>query len=321
MRWFVALGAPGPSASLLRSARIRCGARLTRFARTSWTFLEDDADPTRIRAKMRLRLIALAAALLSAPTGLQSQDAADANLALGRQVAARYDSAFSALVTAARQDTAKYRWILELADFKAERIGWGVELNGSLRAVTTVRREAYLVVVPSDDPAYARMGSIMETDPGATLRATRVKADTIAGAWAAIFLAFELSHLRDDILGLLPEDATSAQFAASSRRAYGAEYLAALALGGGATEQFLDSVLTAVGPESLRSLAEGARAILRQSFDRFDAHIATQKALTEREEQRRAGVYAVSLLLRYAETRDVSDLEFAGALRCVGGCK
>ena len=105
---------------------------------------------------MRLFTAVLAGVLLSAPADLQSQDAVDANLALGRQVAARYDSAFSALVVSARQDTAAFGWLLELARLKAERIGWGVELNGSLRAVTTVRREAYFVVVPSDDPAYAR---------------------------------------------------------------------------------------------------------------------------------------------------------------------
>ena len=61
--------------------------------------------------------------------------------------------------------------------------------------------------------------------------------------------------------------------------------------------------------------------MLQQSFSRFDALISTQKALTERETQRRAGVYAVSLLLRYAESRSVSDLDFAAALRCIGGCK
>lgn len=270
---------------------------------------------------MRLYTVVLVGVLVSAPTGLQAQNAADANLALGRQVAARYDSAFSALVIAARQDTAAFGWILELARLKAERVGWGVELNGSLRAVTTVRREAYLVVVPSDDPAYARMGSIMETDADASLRATRVKADTIAGAWAAVFLSFELSHIRDDILGLLPQDATPAQFAASSRRAYSAEYLAARALGGRATEQHLDSVLTTVAPESIKALAEGVRPILRRSFGGFDALLTTQRALTEREEQRRAGVYAVSLLLRYAETRAVSDQDFGAALRCIGGCQ
>lgn len=270
---------------------------------------------------MRLCTAVLAGVLFSAPARLQSQDAVDANLALGRQVAARYDSAFSALVVSARQDTAAFGWLLELARLKAERIGWGVELNGSLRAVTTVRREAYFVVVPSDDPAYARMGSIMETDADASLRATRVKADTIAGAWAAIFLAFELSHMRDDLLGLLPDNATPAHFAASTRRAYSAEYQAVRAFGGRAAEQYLDSVLTAAAPESPKALAEGVRPLLQQSFSRFDALISTQKALTEREEQRRAGVYAVSLLLRYAETRSVSDLDFAAALRCIGGCK
>ena len=265
--------------------------------------------------------LALVSALLLAPAGLLAQDGPDANLALGNRVAARYDSAFASLVSAARRDSTTFGWLLELARLKSERIGWAVENKGQLRAVTTTRRAAYLVVVPADDPAYVRMGSIMETDPDATLRATRVKADTIAGEWAAIFLAFELSHLRDDILGLLPQNAKPAQFAASSRRAYGAEYLAARALGGPAVEQHLDSVLKAVAPASARSLAEGMRPILQQSGDRFDALLAAQNALTEREEQRRAGVYAVSLLLRFADARAVSDSEFAAALRCVGGCR
>jgi hypothetical protein len=269
---------------------------------------------------MRLSIAALVGVLLLPPTDLQSQDAADPNLALGQHVAARYDSAFASLVAAASRDTSTFGWLLELASLKAERVGWAVENRGTLRAVTTTRREAYLVVVPADDPAYARMGSVMETDAGATLRATRVKADTIAGAWAAIFLAFELSHIRDDLLALLPRTAKPAQFATSSRRAYAAEYLAARALGGHALEHHLDSVLTAVAPESIQTLAEGMRPVLQQSFVRFDGLITSQKALTEREEQRRAGVYAVSLLLRYVETRAVSDLDFAAALRCMGGC-
>ena len=270
---------------------------------------------------MRLLRLAIACVLVLAPLSGRAQAGADANLALGRQVAARYDSAFAALVAAAARDSATFGWLLELATFKSRRIGWAVEREGSLRAVTTARREAYLVVVPQDDPAYARMGSVMETDNGATIRATRVKADTIATAWSAVFLAFELSHIRDDLLGLLPPDAKPAQFAASSRRAYGAEYLAARVIGGPPLEAHLDSVLTALAPRSVRALAEGLRPELRRSFDRFDALVSTQRALSEREEQRRAGVYALSLVLRYSEQHEISDVDFAAALRCIGGCR
>jgi hypothetical protein len=270
---------------------------------------------------MRFPTLALAGALLLTASHIQAQQADTSGFASGQQVAARYDSAFAALVAVARTDTSAFGWLLELARLKAERVGWAYERNGELRAITTIRREAYLVVVPVGDPAYARMGSIMETDHGASVRATRVKADTMAGAWAAIFLAFELSHIRDDLLQLLFEDSKPALFAASSRRAYGAEYLAARALGGRAVEQHMDSVLTAVAPESPKALAEGIRPVIQKSFDRFDALISSQKALTEREEQRRAGVYAVALLLRYAETRGMNDSDFAAALRCVGGCR
>lgn len=270
---------------------------------------------------MRFGPVALACALLVAPATISAQDAPDQNLALGQVVFARYDSAFLALELRARSDTTAYAWLLELARFKAQRVGWGVEQSGTIRAVTRVRRDAYLVVVPTDDPAYKRMGSIMETDSDASVRATRVKADTIAAEWAAIFLAFELSHIRDDLLGLLSENATQAEFAASSRRAYSAEYLAARVLAGPVLEQHLDSVLSALAPGSVKDLAAGLSPVLRQSFERFDAIVSPQRALTEREEQRRAGVYAVGLLLRFSELNQVADLEFGSALRCIGGCK
>lgn len=270
---------------------------------------------------MRRFGILLSASLLCAATSLTAQDAPSPELALGARVAARYDSAFAALIETASADTAAYGWLLDLARLKAERIGWAYEQNGQLLAITTRRREAFLVVVPADDPAYARMGSIMETDPGASVRATRVKEDMIAGPWAAIFLAFELSHIRDDVLGLLPETATPEQFAKATRRAYGAEYLAARATGGRPLVQHLDSVLAANVTKSAQELAEGLIPVLRQSFDRFDSLISPQKALTTREEQRRAGVYAAALLLRYAERRPLSDTEFASALQCLGGCR
>lgn len=269
----------------------------------------------------RLGTAALVGLLLCAPTRLHAQDGADANLALGQQVAARIDSAFASLVDSARRDTTTFAWFLELARLKSQRVGWAVENHGDLRAVTTVRREAYFVVVPTDDPAYARMGSVMETDRGASIRASRVKADTIAAAWMAVFLAFELSHMRDDLLNLLPQDSKDVQYAKSSRRAYQAEYLAARILGGSALEQYLDSVVSAAAPRSARSFAEGMIPILQQSFARLDAFVSSQKALTEREEQRRVGVFAAALLLRYAERHPVSDLDFATALRCIGGCQ
>lgn len=270
---------------------------------------------------MTLLRLAIALSLALSPLAASAQGDADASLALGRQVATRYDSAFASLVAKARRDTTVFGWLLTLDSLKAARVGWAVEQKGYLRAITTSRRDAYLVVVPPDDPAYARMGSVMETDDGATLRATRVKADTIGAEWAAIFLAFELSHIRDDLLGLLSSTAKPAQFAASSRRAYGAEYLAARAFGGPPLEAHLDSVLAALAPQSPRELAEALLPVLQQSFDRFDTLISAQRALTTREEQRRAGVYAAALLLRYSDAKRVSDLDFAEALRCIGGCR
>lgn len=270
---------------------------------------------------MRFLLLALAGALLCVPERLESQGTAASALARNRKVAVRFDSAWTLLAEAARRDSSTFAWLLELDRLKEARIGWAFEQDGEILAITTSRRDAYLVVVPKSDPAYTRMGSVMETDGGASVRATRVKADSIAVAWAAVFLSYELSHIRDDLLGILPESAKPGQLAASSRRAYTAEYLALRALGGRALEQHFDSILTAVAPASVVSLAEGLLPVLRQSFGRFDALLTKQAALTEREEQRRAGVYAVALLLRYAESRGVSDEEFARAVRCIGGCR
>lgn len=263
---------------------------------------------------------ALAGLLLLVPTGLLAQGA-EGPLAIGRTVAARYDSAFAVLVARAEQDSSRYRWLLELAQFKRERLGWGVESEGRVLAVTPARRDAWLVVVPATDPAYGRMGSILESDPGATVVSTRVKEDSIALAWAAVFLAFELSHLRDEVLDLLPPEPKSLQLAASSRRAYAAELAALRALAGPAMDAHLDSVITATGPKTAVEMAEGILPVLRSGFDTFDALVSSQKALTEREEQRRAGVYAAALLLRLAEQRFQSDEEFAAALRCMGGCR
>jgi hypothetical protein len=148
-----------------------------------------------------------------------------------------------------------------------------------------------------------------------------VKEDTIAVAWAAVFLAYELSHLRDEVLDLLPPEPKSLQLAASSRRAYGAELAALRALAGSALDAHLDSVIAASAPKTARAFAEGMVPVLQRGFDTFDALVSSQKALTRREEQRRAGVYAAALLLRFAELRFLSDEDFAAALRCMGGCR
>jgi hypothetical protein len=263
----------------------------------------------------------LALAILCAPASTSAQALSPERLAHGQRVAARYDSAFASLVAIAKRDSAAFAWLLDLSRFKAEHIGWGYESNGRLMAITPARRNAWLTIVPADDSAYARMGSLMESDFDASVRSTRVKADTISAEWSAVFLSFELSHLRDDVLNIMPENPKPSQFDASTRRAYSAEYLAARAFGGRAMEKHLDSVITAMAPQSSKDFAERLISVLQSSFNDFDALVSKHSALTEREEQRRGGVYAAALLLRYAEQHNVSDAAFAAALRCIGGCR
>lgn len=270
---------------------------------------------------MRLFTTTLAAAILAGPAILQAQLAPGPGLVTGRQVAARYDSAFASVVRSARRDTATFSWLLELAQFKAERVGWGFVDHGTIRAVTNIVREAYFLVVPYDDPAYQTMRSVMQSDPTASMYATLVTPDTISRPWAGVFLTFELSRMRDHVLGLMPQPPAPEHLAAATRRAYGAEYLALRAVGGRALDQHLDSVLVAANPQSLMALAQDLPPMVQKSFHSFDALISSQSALTEREESRRGGAYAVALLLRYAEQRRFRDADFAAAVQCIGGCR
>ena len=93
--------------------------------------------------------------------------------------------------------------------------------------------------------------------------------------------------LADDVLGTLPSNPTEADHLGASLRAYELEYRASL---------------------------------VKVQFASLDGLISSTKALSKREAERRAGVFAMGLLLRFAAQRDLSDEEIGRAMRCFGGC-
>lgn len=269
----------------------------------------------------RIILPAVVALGLLNATAAQAQTARADDLALARAVATRYDSAFAAMV--ARVDSADPQLgvLHSLAGFKSRHVAWAVEREGALFAIAPSQAAAWLVVVPENDPMFARMESILTPAHDATVPATRIKPDTIAAPWAAIFLSYALSHLADQVMEVLPADPSPSDLTRASLRAYGLEYRAAQAIGGRPFVAHLDSIVALERPDSAVALALRLPDVLRRDYDALNGYFGTQAALTDREEQRRAGVLAISVLFRYAGTRNVSDEELGRALHCFGGCR
>jgi hypothetical protein len=236
-----------------------------------------------------------------------------------RAVGARYDSGFAKVVAAV--DTADERLapLRQFARFKKEHVGWAVQYGDTIVAMYPQGGSAWLVVVPPDHPALADLGSVLVPDPTATVPAVRVKPDLIAPVWAGIFLAYELSHLADAVL--LPADPTKSGFRKAEARAYGLEYMATVAVGGPAYVRRLDSLIAAVAPTSLHALASTIPSVLRGAYASLDSLFGDIAPVSNIEEQRRAGVFAVSMLFRFAEVngRPLSELE--AALQCLPDCR
>lgn len=261
----------------------------------------------------------IAAFCFFASTVSATAQAAPEDLKLGRVVRAHYERAWTNLESRIDTTDTQFHLLLALTEFKRQHVAWAVERNGRMFAVLPSRARAWLTVVPVDDSAHARMGSIMEADRGASLPSVRVKPDTIAPAWAAVFLSFELSFLADQVLELVPRDAGDEDMQAAIVRAYRMEYLAARATGGPAFVAHLDSIIAAVAPTDVVSFSSRILVPMRAQFDALDAHFGKQRALTRREEQRRLGALVVALLLRYDESNPTTNAVLWRAIQGIGG--
>lgn len=274
-----------------------------------------------VRCCALLPAVLVAATLAALPVSGQSTTSTADRDTPQHLLSVHYDSAFAALVATIDSTDTELAPLLSLARFKALHVAWAVERQGAIYALVPSRARAWLVAVPREDPAFARMGSILERDGGASVPAVRIKTEFISSRWAAIFLTFELSGLADDVLDIMPAAPTDADHLAASLRAYELEYLATLAFGGAGYAVALDTLLSNARPATARQLAEQLPVLLRQHFPTLDSHFGGVDALTEREEQRRAGVFAMSLLLRFASRAQLTDEEIGAAMRCFGGCR
>jgi hypothetical protein len=236
-------------------------------------------------------------------------------------VRARYDSGFAKVVAAV--DTANERLapLRLLARFKNAHVGWAVQYGDTIVAMVPSPASAWLVVVPPDHPALSDLGSVLVPDKTATVPAVRVKPDLIAPTWAGVFLAYELSHVADAVMAVLPADPTESDFRKAQVRAYGLEYMATVAAGGPAYVRRLDSLIALVAPTSLHALASRTVSVLRGAYAGLDSLLGDIPPLSNIEEQRRAGVFAISMLFRFAEVNGRPDRELEAALHCLPACE
>lgn len=274
-----------------------------------------------VRCCALLPAVLVAATLAALPVSGQSTTSTADRDTPQHRLSVHYDSAFAALVATIDSTDTELAPLLSLARFKALHVAWAVEREGAMYALVPSRARAWLVAVPREDPAFARMGSILERDDGATVPAVRIKTEFISPQWAAIFLTFELSGLADEILEVMPAEPKEEDYLAASLRAYELEYLATLASGGARYAVMLDTMLSNARATTARQLAERLPELLGQHFAALDGHFGGVQALTEREEQRRAGVFAMSLLLRFAARAQLTNEEIGAAMRCFGGCR
>ena len=233
-----------------------------------------------------------------------------------------YDSSFAriaeALPAGADSAPSPYWPLWAIAQFRRDRVAWA-ELRGeqyfAVRAGPAPR--AWLVIVPPDAPAAARMRGTMQLDPTATILVAQIAFQSVTTEWAGIFLSRQLSLLADYALGATSILVTDEQHYLTEFRGYQIELIAADLLARGRLRNAIDSLFRATQVASLDQLAQLVRGLTPRELRILDDSALSAPPRSEAERTLRNGFLAAALTVRYCEITCTSQEGMVAAMRRV----
>lgn len=272
--------------------------------RATWVFIVNEFATARSQADWDRTLSACGA------RGDRQTADPPGTLASISETRAVYDSGFARIANAlppgASRETSPLWPLWAIARFRLEAVGWAaLEGERYVSAHTGPHPRAWLVVVPTETPAYGRMRGPLQIDPTTDLIVAQIAPEHVTMPWAGVFLAHYLSLLADYALGATARGRSTSAFYVSEARAYQIELMAADLVSAGAFRRTLDSVLAQASVRTADDLFQQLNDLYAAALTATRTLVSAEPPRSHDEETLRNGFVLVALVTRYCELKGI----------------
>lgn len=172
----------------------------------------------------------------------------------------------------------------DLKSFRKDAVRWA-EMDGeAIRASEGGQMGmAWLIAIPSDHRVMNEQSELLSVPLHHAIHQLRIRPEDITEEWAGIGLLHELSHLRDFVLKIEPNNPNREQYISGEDRAYSAEICGADLLSEYRAAPAALRLFEELGIHTLEDFALNVQKYLPTIHVELDPYITTEKPKSEKE--------------------------------------